>query len=183
MHELALRLASFGRIFLIADGAIFVCAFVYLIIQMARRGQVGEDQGKVVTVRGMFGNTDPTVRGISKQKVFYSRTKFVTVESLAKGTASRQDWLFVIGFNVVMVSFVMGFLGAGLIMFPEGREFGFSVRALFFIAFPLIFVPLLLRMQYSDYKETREKLTPKSGSRCGTARPSSRNERLMRVMC
>ena len=162
MHEVALRLAAFGRIFLIADGAIFGSAFLYLMVQIARRGQVGEDQGKVVTTHDMLGSTDPAMRGISKKKVFYSRTKFVSTESLVKGTASRQDWIFVIGFNVVIISFVTGFLGAGLIMLPQGGELGFSVRALFFIAFPFIVVPMLCKMQYRDFKETRDELKLKA---------------------
>lgn len=162
MHELALRLAAFGRIFLIADGAIFLSALLYLIVQIARRGQVGEDQGKVIATPGMFGNTDPTVRGISKKKVFYSRTRFVTTESLAKGTAPKQDWIFVIDFNVVLLSLLLGFFGTGLIILPDGGELGFSVRALFFIAFPLVAAPMMLKMQYDDFKETREKLKQKA---------------------
>lgn len=162
MHELALRLATFGRIFLIADVAMFVSTFAYLIIQVARRGKVGEDQGKIVTTHDVFGSTDPSMRGISKKKVFYSRTKFLSMESLVKGTATRQDWIFVIGFNVVMISFVMIFLGVGLILLPQGRELGFSVRALLFIAFPLVAVPILIRRQLNDYKQTRERLRRKA---------------------
>lgn len=63
MHELAIRLAGLGRIFLIAGGAIFVSAFVYLMIQIARRGRVGDDQGQVVTTHDVFGSTDRAARG------------------------------------------------------------------------------------------------------------------------
>src|ERR1039458_945199 len=102
------------------------------MIQAMRSGKVGKDTGTVVTTDEVIGNTDPTVRGISKQKVIYSRTKFVTMASLAKRTASRQDWSFVIGFNIAMVSFVFLFLGFGLISLPEGRDLGFDPQALIF---------------------------------------------------
>ena len=61
-----------------------------------------------------------------------------------------------------IISFVMGFLGAGLILLPDGRELGFSVRALIFIAFPLVAAPMLIKMQGDDYKETRERLRRKA---------------------
>jgi hypothetical protein len=161
MHELALRMAAAGKTFLIADGIIFVSIFLYLIIQAIQRGKAGKDNGTVVTTREMIGNTDPTARGISKQKVFYSRTKFVTMASLAKGTASRQDWYFVIGFNIAMLAFVFLFLGFGLISLPDGRELGFDPKALVFAGFPFVVAPMMVKMQYDDYVKTRAKLKQK----------------------
>lgn len=158
MHELAIRLAVLGRIFLIGDVAIFVSALVYLIIQIARKGELGKDQGHVVTTHDMYGSTDPMVRGVSKEKVFYSRVKSITVESLVKGTATRQDWKLVIGFNVVMLSFAMIFLGVGLALLPESRDLGLSPRAIFFMVFALVMTAMLIRVQYTAYKKTRERL-------------------------
>ena len=158
MHELALHLAALGKRFLIADVTIFVTTFLFLMAQLIRGGQVGEDQGHVVITNNLMGNTDPAMRGISKQKVFYSRTKRVTMASLLKGTASKQDWYLVIGFNVAVVSFVFMFLGIGLTLLPDGDDLAFNPLGLIFAAFPLVTVPILIKGQYKDYKETREKL-------------------------
>jgi hypothetical protein len=158
MHELALRMAAFGEEFLIVDGTIFAVSFLYLVIQMIRRGKVGTDQGQVVTTQGMMGNSDPAVRGISKQKVFYSRFKRVSMASLVKGTASRQDWYLVVGFNIAMLALVFMFLGIGLILLPEGHELGFAPSAIIFAIFPFVVAPMIIRMQYVDYMETRERL-------------------------
>jgi hypothetical protein len=131
------------------------------MIQAMRSGKVGKDTGTVVTTDEVIGNTDPMVRGISKQKVIYSRTKFVTMASLAKRTASRQDWSFVIGFNIAMVSFVFLFLGFGLISLPEGRELGFDPQALIFAVFPFVVAPIMVKVQYDDYLKTRARLKQK----------------------
>lgn len=163
MHELALRMAAFGKGFLIADGAIFVLSFLYLVIQMIRQGKVGTDQGQVVTTQGMMGNSDPGVRATSKQKVFYSRFKIVSMASLVKGTASRQDWYLVIGFNIAMIAFVFMFLGFGLILLPEDGDLGFGPGALIFAVFPFVVAPMILRMQYVDFTKTRERLERKRG--------------------
>jgi hypothetical protein len=161
MHELALRLSVFGEKFLIVDVTLFVTTGLFLVIQMIRRGKVGEDQGHVVTTNDLMGNTDPAMRGISKQKVFYSRTKFVTIASLVNGTASKQDWYFVIGFNLAVMSFVCIFLGVGLTLLPDGGDLGFNPVGLFFAAFPFATIPILIKGQYKDYKDAREKLDHK----------------------
>ena len=158
MHELALRMAGFGKKFLIADGTIAALTFLYLVFQMIRRGEVGKDQGQVVTAQEMMGNPDPGVRGISRQKVFYSRLKRVSMASLVRGKASRQDWYLVIGFNIAMIAFVFMFLGFGLILLPEGDELGFAPGALIFAIFPFVVAPMMIKMQYVDYLKTREKL-------------------------
>jgi len=160
MHELALRMAVFGKKFLIADVTLFASTGLFLVIQMIRGGKVGEDQGHVVTTNDLMGNTDPAMRGVSKQKVFYSRGKFITMASLVKGTASKQDWYFVIGFNLAMASFVFMFLGIGLTLLPgDGGDLGFNPAGLLFAAFPFITIPILIKGQYKDYKKKeREKL-------------------------
>lgn len=158
MHELALRMAVFGKKFLIADVTLFASTGLFLVIQIIRGGKVGEDQGHVVTTNDLMGNTDPAMRGVSKQKVFYSRTKFVTMASFVKGTASKQDWYFVIGFNLAMASFVCIFFGVGLTLLPDGGDLGFNPAGLLFATFPFVAVTILIRGQYKDYKKEREKL-------------------------
>jgi hypothetical protein len=156
MHEFMLRVAAFGRIFLIADGIVFGCSLVYvfgsslvyLLLQLIRKRNSG-DQGYAVT-------TDET---IARETVLESREDYVSMESLATGYASRQDWAMAIGFNVAFVSFVMMFLGLGLVYLPEGDGLPFSPLALVCICFPLVVAPLAIRMQYSDYKKMREKLS------------------------
>lgn len=106
--------------------------------------------------------------GVSKKKILYSRTKFVSMESLIKGAATRQDWMLVIGFNLVMISFAMVFLAVGLILLPQSRDFGFSPRGMFFIVFALLMEAMIIRVQYKDYKETRGKLKRKAMPRKGT---------------
>jgi hypothetical protein len=51
---------------------LFVSTGLFMVIQMIRGGKVGEDQGHVVTTNDLMGNTDPAMRAISKQKVFYT---------------------------------------------------------------------------------------------------------------
>jgi hypothetical protein len=161
MHELALRMATFGKEFIIADVTLFVTTGLFLVIQMIRGGKVGNDQGHAVTTSDLMGNTDSAMRGISKQKVFYSRTKFVTMASLVKGTASKQDWYFVIGFNLAIMPFVCIFLGVGLTLLPDGEDLAFNPLGLLFAAFPFVTIPILIKGQYKDYKKTQEKLNHK----------------------
>lgn len=161
VHEIALQLAAFGRPFAIVNGIIFASSFVYLIILVIRKGKVGEDQGRVVTRRRMVGDPLRSTPGVSKEKVPYSRSKFVTIESLVDGTASNDDWRLAIGINASMFFFMLMFVGIGLSFLPRGGDLPFWPGALLFIAFPFMFTAVLIKSQYKDYKKAREKLERK----------------------
>jgi len=103
MHALAFKLAKIGWLFLVVDLAIFVGVMIALIVYTLRRGKSDEDEGRVITTSSLPGNLDPTIRGVSKEKVFVSRSKFVSMQSLVNGTATKQERAFAIGITVALI--------------------------------------------------------------------------------
>jgi len=148
MHSLAFKLAKIGWLFLVVDLAIFVGVMIALIVYTLRRGKSDEDEGRVITTSSLPGNLDPTIRGVSKEKVFVSRSKFVSMQSLVNGTATKQERAFAIGITVALISFSLIFPCAALISLPSAGP-----GILVFMLVPVAFAWSMWKTMYKDYRE------------------------------
>jgi len=148
VNALAFKLAKVGWVLLIIDLTIFAGVMVSLIVYTLRRGKSGEEEGQVITTSSVPGNLDPTIRGLSKEKVLLSRSKYVSMKSLVNGTATKQDWAFAIGIMVALISFSLIFACVALINLPsEGPGI------LFFMVVPVVFAWCMWQTMYKDYRK------------------------------
>jgi hypothetical protein len=149
---LAFKLAKIGWVLLILDLTIFAGAMISLIVYVVRRGKSNEEEGKVITTSDVIGSVDPTIRGFSKEKVLVSRSKFVSMESLVNGTASKQDVRFAIAITVALISFSLIFACVALINLPSQGP-----GVLLFMVVPIGMGWSMWKSMYKDYREAKKK--------------------------
>jgi hypothetical protein len=152
VHALAFKLAKIGWVLLILDLTIFAGAMVSLIVYVVRRGKSNPEEGKVITTSEVIGNLDPTVRGISKEKVFVSRSEFVSMQSLVDGTATKEDVAFAVGVTLALISFSLIFGCVALINLPSHGP-----GSLVFMGLPVAMGWCMWKMMSKDYREAKKK--------------------------
>ncbi len=81
-----------------------------MIVYTIRNGKTDARSGTVV-VGGPLGR--------SKQKILGSKSGVISMESLASGTATLGERMMVLGICIALASFVLIFLGAGLMLMQK----------------------------------------------------------------
>lgn len=120
--EIVETTARAGWAILIGALAVLASAMIAGVVYTLRRGRPGHRRGEVITERrapGAMTLGTPKPGGWSKRKVLGSAGHFVTMESLADGSASLGDRLLVLDIVAVFVAFFLIWLGLGLILMQK----------------------------------------------------------------
>lgn len=152
MSAIAERIAAFGWKFLAVDVSVFLVILVSLVIYGVRRGTPEEEEGEVVTDDSAMGSLRLAVSGRSKKKMLLSRSRYVSMNSLLKGTASREDWVVAAGIQTLLLCFALVFLSVAMILTPS-----MGPLAIVFAVIPGIWLFGIFRAQYDDYRNARKR--------------------------
>ena len=125
--------ARLGRGIVIVAALVLVADLAFLAIYAIRNWRTDDMQGTVVTENRALNislNGLPLAgAGRSKLKILYSKSGFVTMDSLLDGTATRGERWMALGIVTLYASFFLVFVGAGLIMMKQ---------LAIFVLFPII---------------------------------------------
>jgi hypothetical protein len=109
-----------------AGWAILICAIVVFVVDLAamivytiRNGKTDARSGTVVVGGPLQMSLNPAGIGRSKQKLLGSRSEFLSMESLANGSATFGERIMVLGICVALASFFSIFLGVGLLLMQK----------------------------------------------------------------
>ena len=164
MNLTLVMIAKFSQKMLWVVGFLMVADLVSMALIALRIGKVDPEEGHVVTERGSGsgGALNPLGGGFGggryliKQKVFLSRSGYITAESLVDGTATKSERLFVHCFGLLSVLFWLLFVFIGLNLLPTE-----PIGGTFFVVFPTIVFFRLAVGIHRDRVETLRKLQMK----------------------
>ena len=126
---------------------------ILMVIYTIRHGRTDGEDGKTVTVdrpmSPMWFRGVQTTRGWSRRHILVSRRSFISVESLADGTATLPERLMVVGIIVFIACFTLLFLGAGLLVLEDNPIIILMSFAVGIWAFKL------LKSAYKDYRQAK----------------------------
>ncbi len=164
MNLTLVTIATFSQKMLWVVGFLLVADLVSLFLIALRIGKVDPAEGQVITERGSGsgGALNPLVgsggggRYVLKEKVFLSRSGYITAESLVDGTATKSERLFVHCFGLLSVLFWLLFVFIGLNLLPTE-----PIGGTFFVVFPTIVFFRLAVGIHRDRVEILRKLQTK----------------------
>jgi hypothetical protein len=145
-HHFVQSASVIGLPILIASISIGLIDLVAMSAYVLRSGRKGDSERKTVIGDRVPGSMSSSAPGVSKEKILLERNSFVSMESLADGSASRSDRLMVAGIVIFLVCFFLVFLGWGLFAMKD-----FAVAILFPII-PGIVVFRMLRQGWRDFQ-------------------------------
>jgi hypothetical protein len=146
------RVSIFAAIVLVLD-------IVPMAIYTIRQGKTDIRKGTVIA-DGPLPGLSVNPLGRSKRKILASKNKFITMESLLKGTATFGERMMVLGIFILYISFFFIFVGGALITMKE-----WLIVAILFVVVPGLWVyAALIHPVWRDYREVKAKLR-KSGAK------------------
>jgi hypothetical protein len=122
------KIATFSETMLWVVGPLFVAVLTAVIIVVVRRGTVDQEEGNVVNDQGPLSTADRNameqdltvpVTGQTKERVFLSRSSFISDESLVDGTATKSQRLIVRGIKLAFFLFWLLFVFGVLSVLPS----------------------------------------------------------------
>ena len=144
--------ARMGRTILIVAAIVLVSDLTAMVTYLMRHGTRNESEG-CVNEEGPVPVDVGMRPGRSKRKTLVRRKEFISMKSLARGTATFGGRMLVLGAFVWLASFFSIFLGIGL-MLMEGLFVMILLPAI-----PGIFIfTSFLRPAWSDYREAKAEL-------------------------
>lgn len=142
MTSLLMSVAKFSETMLWIVGTLFVADFAALMIAVVRSGMVDQEEGRVVSeqmplsgnVRNEVGS-DVAVAGTgrAKNRIFLSRSAFISDESLVDRTATKYQRLIVHGIKLALFLFCLLVVFGILTVLPSNPIAGLAVIAIFSI--------------------------------------------------
>ena len=94
--------------------------------------------------------------GRSKRKILYKRNDFISMKSLVCRTATLGERMMLLGFFVLVASFVSIFAGVGLVYMKD-----LLIMGVFFPVIPVVWAGRLTRAIWRDYREEKAKVHAK----------------------
>jgi hypothetical protein len=150
--------AVVGKGILVCSGAVLLLTMGALAIYALRRGE--PDDSEVEPTMRPFGPQSPTgqtgwtrYKGKTKLKVLFNRrTRFIPMEALVDGSATREEWAAVICVQLAFLSFWLVFLGGALIKLEDTN--GLSLLLPVVVGF---WLGGILSVQWRDLAKARKK--------------------------
>jgi hypothetical protein len=137
--------------------ALMVAIFVALAVMLAHSRAPDADGGHVVSDDKPY--QQPTYfTGVgkmvfrTKRKILFSRTGFVSVESIVNGTATTQERLIVLGITAAFFCMSLVMIGVGLMFMKNDPS------ALLAPVFGIAFFGYYVRLVWRDFRRVKEKL-------------------------
>lgn len=157
--------ARAGYVIIIVAVTLLVLDLAAIVTYMIRHGTKDDSQGSVVEEGPLPMDVNMGV-GRSKRKILYKRNDFISMKSLVSGTATRGERMMVLGFFVLVTSFVSIFVGSGLMFMKD-----LLVMGLFFPAIPVFWAAAKLACPiWRDYREEKARFQAKHPHAAGTSR-------------
>jgi hypothetical protein len=139
--------ARAGWVILICATIVFVVDLAAMIVYTIRSGKTDARSGKVVAGGPLQMSLNPALMGRSKQKVLGSRSQFISMESLASGSATFGERLMMLGICIALASFFSIFLGVGLLL---------TQKLVILVLIPIVPGFVLCKAAHSAWTEYRQ---------------------------
>jgi len=169
MHPLLVTVAPYSLVAAAVFALLFVVDLVAMMIHVARSGRIYPEEGHVITENRPLTNSDMITMGDTgarggrywgKQKVFLSRSTYITDMSLVDGTATKAQRRLAHGIQLGLVLFGLAFMCLAISLLPSQPVSGFVIAA--FAAYWLF---ICIRLPMKGRAEALRKLKERQASR------------------